>query len=65
MGQFVDENESGSPLQHGLEVHLFQPRAAILDLLAWDQLQAAQQQFGVASAVSLNVTNDDIDTFRL
>ncbi len=65
VGQFIDENEIGPSPQNRFEVHLFQPRAAIFNPAARDDLQPVQQQFGLLPAVGFDVADDHIDTFRL
>ena len=46
--------------QHGIEVHLFQQRAAIFVRGAWNHLEVPQLGLGERSTVGLHVRNDDV-----
>ena len=60
MSQFVDQRDVGLAGQHGGQIHLGEVGAAVLDRLAWHALKALDQIRGVAPAMGLDETDDDV-----
>ncbi len=54
MGQLVDQGHGRGALQDGVDVHLGEDGAAVVDLAAPDLLQAVQQHLGARPGVVLH-----------
>ena len=60
MGELIDQGDLRAPRDDGVEIHLLEDRAAVRDLLARDQLEAAEELLGPGTAVGLDVGDGDI-----
>src|SRR4029077_5916477 len=60
MGELVNQGDLRTSLENGIEVHLLEHGAAVLDALARDQLEAGEELLGAGSSVSLDVGDGDI-----
>src|SRR6202171_6597994 len=60
MGELVNQGDLGTPREYGVEIHLFQDRAAIRDPLARDELETGEQLLGAGAAIGLDVGHCDI-----
>jgi hypothetical protein len=65
VGKLVDQGELRLPAQDGVDVHFLQLAAPVLDGLARDDLQAADEFFGQPPAVALDEPDDDIGPWLL
>ncbi len=59
--QLVDDGELRFPREDGLEIHLFEDHAPVLDAAPRDDRQILQPRFGVGAAVRLDEADHDID----
>ena len=64
MRQFVHERELRAPREDGVDVHLLQNDAAILQGFAGDDLQTGQQGQRLQAPVGFDDADRDIDAFR-
>ncbi len=65
MREFVHEGELRAALQNRVEVHFAEQTAAILDLLAGDDVEPREQRFRFGAAMGLDDADDDIHAFLL
>ncbi|MGY3075580.1 hypothetical protein ACVWZZ_001951 [Bradyrhizobium sp. LM6.10] len=61
MGELVDQRDFRPARDHGIEVHLLDHLAAIVELLARDHLQSTHQRLGLGAAMGLDEADHDID----
>ena len=61
VSQFVHQHQLGPAPEDGVEVHLGEEPAAVVDLPAGQRLQSVEQRFGVAPSVGLDHPDHDID----
>ena len=61
MRQFVDQDETGTPRNDGVNVHFIENAALVVDRPTRHHLQAIDQRLGFLAAVSLDDADDDID----
>src|SRR5262249_32040429 len=62
MGEFVDKDELGTALEDRVQIHLGQEMTLVFDLLSRDHFEAFKQRLGLAPAVTLDDTDDNIDS---
>src|SRR5208282_4792192 len=60
MGQLIDQGDLGPPAQHRVEVHFLNTAAAVLDLLAGNDLQPVDHVLGQPPTVTLDEADDDV-----
>ena len=60
VGELVDEREVRSAGDQGVEVHLLEPLASVLNGPARNDFEAVQQGLGLFAAVGLHHANDDV-----
>ena len=60
VGQLVDEGHLGVAVEDGIEVHLLEGRAAVLDLAARDHREVAHLLGGAGPVVGLDEPDDDV-----
>ncbi len=60
MGELIDQGDLRRPRQDRIEIHFLEHGAAIGELLARDQIEAAEKLLGAGTAVGLDVGDDDI-----
>ena len=65
VGEFVDQNDLRTAGDDGVEVHLLERLAFVLDAPARNDFEAAQQRFGFLAAVGLDDADDDVVTVLL
>ena len=65
MGQFIDQDERRPPGENGIEIHLLEPAALVLDLPARNDLEALDQLLGFLAAMGLDHADHDIDAIGL
>jgi hypothetical protein len=61
--QFVDQRETWSTCQQGVEIHLLQHTSLVLDTLSRNHLEAGEQCFGFLSPVGFDDPNDHVGAF--
>ena len=61
VGELVDQDQRRPALQDGVEVHLLEDAAAILDLAPRQHLEARELGLGLGAAVGLDDTDHDVD----
>ena len=61
VGELVDQDQRRPALQDGVEVHLLEDAAAILDLAPRHHLEAGELGLGLGAAVGLDDTDHDVD----
>ncbi|MGY3342816.1 hypothetical protein ACVWYK_001585 [Bradyrhizobium sp. USDA 4470] len=61
VGELVDQCDLRSPLDHGIEVHFLHDLAAIVEPLARDHLEPANQRLSLGPAMGLDKADHDID----
>src|SRR5262249_40880200 len=59
--QLVDEDEPRMPLQDGVDVHLVEDAALVLDMTARDDLEPVEQRLGLLAAMRLDDADDDVE----
>ncbi|MNZ89241.1 hypothetical protein D3C78_1081520 [compost metagenome] len=64
VSQFIDQNQSGTTGQNGIEIHLLQHLTPIIDATAVDDLETLHQRFGFPPAMGFNDADDGIHTIR-
>src|SRR5262249_9642745 len=52
-------------LQNGVCIHLFESRAAVFDFSSRNDLEPLNFSDGVLASMRLEISNDDVDSFRL
>ena len=65
MGDLVDHRDLRVAREHGVEVHLLDRHAAVLDAPARDLLEALDQRRGVGAAVRFDEAEDHVDAALL
>ncbi len=65
VGELVDERELGVAGEHGIQVHLVEPHAAVLDRATRHDLETLQERRGGRAAVGFHDRDDHIPTFGL
>ena len=60
MGKLVDKRELGPAREKGVEVHLVQAAALVVDMFSRNDLQAGQQGFGLRPAMRFDDAGDDV-----
>ena len=60
VGEFVDQHDLRFARDDGVDVHLLEPLAAVLDAPARNNLQSVQQRFGFLAAVRLHDPDDNV-----
>lgn len=65
VGELVDEDEGGAAGEDGVEVHLLEDAAAVVDAAAGDDLEAADERLGLGAAVGLDDADRDVDAVLL
>ena len=60
MGELVDQRHGRPTARHGLEVHLLEHGAAVLDRLPGNDLEIAELRQRVATTVGLHVADDHV-----
>ncbi len=61
MGQFVDQHDTGLALYDGIQVHLVQPVALVLDLPTRDQLMAVDQRRRFTAPMGFHHADHQVD----
>ncbi len=61
VGELVDQRDFRPPRDHGIQVHLLDDLAAIIERLARDHLQPAHQRLGLGAAMGLDEADHDVD----
>ena len=61
VGELVDEDELRAAGEDGVEVHLLEHPALVVDPAARDHLEAADQRLGLGAAVGLDDADHDVD----
>ena len=61
VGQFVDQHERGLAHQNGVNVHLVEDMALVLDLLARHDFETMNLVLGLSAAMGLYDADNDID----
>ena len=62
VGEFIDQNERWPPFQYGVDVHLAQPMAHMVDRTSGNDLMPHEQRLGLLATVGLHDANHDIDS---
>src|ERR1700732_852390 len=65
MSELIDQHELRPAPQDGIEIHLLQGAAPVIDLAAGYHLEPGEQRFGLAPAVTFDQADDDIDAFAI
>ena len=65
VGQLVDQADGRPARQDGVDVHLAEGHAAVLDDAGRDDLEVADLLLGLGAAVGLDQADDDVDPLRL
>ena len=60
VGELVDQRDLRPAGQDGVEVHLLEPAALVLDAPARDDLEALEQRLGLLPAVGFDDADDDV-----
>jgi len=60
MGVLVDQQQARPARQRGVEIELEQRAIAVVDRLAWENLQVVQQGLGLAPAMGLDHPDQDV-----
>ncbi len=60
VGKLVDQDDLRPAGDDGVEVHLLEPLALVLDAPARNDFEAFQQRFGLLAAVRLDDADDDV-----
>ena len=60
VGDLVDEHELRLPGEDGIDVHLLELRAAVLDLLPGHDLEVPDLGLGIGATVGLDIARDDV-----
>src|SRR5262249_44292907 len=60
MGKFVDEDDLRMPRQDGIEVHLLDPLAFVIDPLTRDDFEIFEERLGLLTAVGLHYAHNDV-----
>ncbi len=60
VGELVDQHDLRTPRDDGVEVHLLERAALVLDVPARDDLEPLQQSLGLLAAVGLDHADDDV-----
>ena len=60
VGQFIHQHQLWMAPQHGVDVHFGKLDGAVGDLQAWNDLQPADQFFGLGPPVGLDVADHDV-----
>ena len=61
VGEFVDQHQRRMARDDGIEVHLLDELPAIVDALARNDLEPAQQRLGLGAAMGLDEADHDVD----
>ena len=61
VGEFVDENQRRAPGEDGVDIHLVEHAALVVDLPARDDLKAFDQRLGFLAAVRLDDADHHVD----
>ena len=61
VGEFVDEDEFRVAGEDGVEIHLLEHPALVVDLAPRDHLEAAHQRLRLGAAVGLDDADHDVD----
>ena len=63
--EFVDQHELRPAREDGVEIHLLEDAALVLDAAARDDLEALEQRLGLGAPVRLDDADDDVDALAL
>ena len=61
MGEFIHQANSGTPSQHGIQIHLIQRNALIFDLAASDLFEPFRQGGGLGPSMRFDEPHYHID----
>src|SRR5262245_22905736 len=65
MSEAVDDDESRSACEDGVEVHLLERLPAVLETAAWDHFEPLEQPLSLAAVMRLDSTDHDVDILSL
>jgi len=60
MRELVDEGQCRVPIDDGVDIHLFDAHALVLELLSRDDLEAGGELSGFRTGVGFDEANDDV-----